>query len=60
MNLLKQYIKEAILICIFILLNWNLGDIRSVILFALAYIIYIISESKNVKMVLSNIKSIRR
>ena len=56
----KDNILEVALTGIFILVNWKIGGITSMLLYTAAYIIYVLLKSKDIKREMKNLKKIAR
>lgn len=54
-NLVKDIIREIILVSLFILFNWKLGGIFGLIIYVIAYVIFLILNRKDIIYVSKNI-----
>ena len=55
-NLKKDILKEAAVILSFIVISWNIDSWLCLILYAAVYIIYLLTEWKELKGIWANVK----
>lgn len=58
-NVFKDIVLEVLLSVLFMFTNWNIGGIQGVLLYSVAYIIYVLLKKDSIKKSLESIKSLK-